>query len=183
MKRIITYFMALSLLLGAGLTSVSAQVNYISPFTGNDGNDPNNLNNLFANCLPEGSDIYIDWNVFVDAALCGTGSAGAGQGSDCKVVVRGMTPTADGSSVIASDVVCQVTGTYNGENGNNDIYFANLNVCGQELVEQKMDWKNFQLMAMVQVAGAQVMIFVELAHHSWIISRLAMLIFIVLWWC
>ncbi len=127
MKRITTYLSVLPLLLGFGLTSASAQVNYISPFTGNDGAG----NGLFGNCFADGnSNMFLDWDVFVDAGLCGTGSAGGGQGSDCKAVIRGITLAADGSSVIASDVVCEVPGNYNGENGNNDIYFANLNICG-----------------------------------------------------
>lgn len=108
--------------------TLPAQVNFISQFTGNDGAG----NGLFGNCFPDGSsNMFVDWEVFVDPALCGgTGSAGAGKGSDCKVVIRAITNTSDPSSLIASNVVCEAPGIYNTENGNNDVYFANLNVCG-----------------------------------------------------
>lgn len=130
MKRIITYLLSTIVLLIWGLGQLSAQVNYISQFTGDDGAG----NGLFANCFADGnSDMFINWDVFADAGLCGTGSAGAGQGSDCKVVIRGLSSAAGGSSVIASDVVCEVPGNYNGENGNNDIYFVNLNACMPQL--------------------------------------------------
>ncbi len=109
-------------LTGFGLT---AQVNFISNFTGDQGGGTP----LFNRCMSSGaSDMFVNWEVFVDGTACGGGSAGAGQGSDCKVVLRGMTSTCT-NSAIASDVVCEVPGIYNGENGNNDVYFANLNVC------------------------------------------------------
>ncbi len=109
--------------------SLKAQVTYISPFTSSDDGG----NGLFANCLPEGVNMYINWNTFVDPAQCGgVGSAtnGTAAGSSCKVVVRGTSPSPDGSSVIASDVVCEASGIYdNNDIGSNDAYFANLNIC------------------------------------------------------
>ncbi len=106
--------------------SLEAQVNFISQFTGNQGGGTP----LFNQCIASGSsDMFIDWEVFVDGALCGgTGTDGAMQGSNCKIVIRGMTASCTNSAV-ASDVVCELDGTYNGENGSNDVYFANLNAC------------------------------------------------------
>ena len=107
-----------------------SQVTYLSPFTGNQGGGTP----LFAQCVPDGnSDMFLDWEVFVDAAQCGSGTTGGGQGSDCRVIVRGMQANADPNSIIASAPDCIIDGIYNGENGNNDRYFVNLNACMPQL--------------------------------------------------
>ncbi len=110
-----------------------SQVSYISPFTGNQGGGTA----LFAQCVPDGnSNMFLDWEVFVSDNLCnGIGSAGAGQGSSCRVIVRGMNADADPNSVIASAAECIIDGIYNGENGNNDRYFVNLNACNPQLTD------------------------------------------------
>lgn len=109
----------------AGFT-LNAQVNFLSNFTGDQGGGTP----LFNRCMSSGAnDMFVNWEVFVDGTDCGgTSSSGAGQGSSCKVVLRGMTSTCSNAAV-ASDVVCEVPGIYNGENGSNDVYFANLNTC------------------------------------------------------
>lgn len=107
-----------------------SQVTFLSPFTGNQGGGTP----LFAQCVPDGgSDMFLDWEVFVDGAQCGAGTAGGGQGSSCRVLVRGMNANADPNSVIASAPDCIIDGVYNGENGNNDRYFVNLNACMPQL--------------------------------------------------
>ncbi len=92
-------------------------------FTGNQGGGTP----LFNQYVPSGtSNMFIDWEVF------NGGFNGDGQTTDCRIIIRGMTASSDGQSVVASDVVCTVSGAdinYNSDAGNNDDYFANLNVC------------------------------------------------------
>lgn len=100
--------------------TINAQITFISPFTGDQGG----ATPLFGQYVPSGgSDMFVNFECF------GSGTSGAGQGSSARVIIRGMNASADGKSVIASDNVCIVNGIYNGENGNNDVYFVNLNIC------------------------------------------------------
>ncbi|NNF02734.1 MAG: hypothetical protein HKN22_08615, partial [Bacteroidia bacterium] len=100
---------------------VNAQIQWISPFTGNQGGAVP----LFGECINNGaSNMYIDWEVYGP----NTQNFG-GQQSQCRVIIRGMDADADPQSLIASDVICIVNGIFLGEVGNNDDYFANLNLC------------------------------------------------------
>ena len=102
-----------------GSPYLQAQITFISPFTGNQGGSP-----LFGEIVPSGGDIFLDWSCY-GAGLTDV----VGQGSDCRVIVRGMTADSDAESVIASNVVCIADGIYLSDSGNDDVFFANLNVC------------------------------------------------------
>jgi len=123
-----------------GMNTSISQVGFIGPMTADQGGGVP----LFGHDAPIGGDMFINWEVFVNGAACGgTGTTGGGQGSDCRVLVRGMSASTDPTSLVASDVECIVNGIYNGENGNNDVYFVNLNVCnlpsGRYSVEVQCD--------------------------------------------
>ncbi|MCB9042893.1 MAG: hypothetical protein H6554_03905 [Chitinophagales bacterium] len=80
--------------------------------------------------------MWINWRVYVDGTDCsGVGTTGAGQGSKCRVIVRGMSPNGDPQSLVASEPVCIVNGTYLSDLGgtNDDVYVANLNTCNPQL--------------------------------------------------
>lgn len=116
MRKLLLFIMALV----CHIQISTSQITYIGPFTGNQGGG----SPLFDHYVSSGSgDMFIDMECF------GSGTAGAGQGSNCRAIIRGISANADAESLIASDIICIVDGIYNGENGNNDRFFVNLNVC------------------------------------------------------
>ncbi len=76
---------------------------------------------LFNQHVSLGGDMFIDWEAY--------NADGGTQTTICRAVVRGNTAASDGTSVIASDIVCIADGNFVGKQGNNDDYFVNLNTC------------------------------------------------------
>ncbi len=122
MKKFNNVF-ALFLFVFLGMGSfVSAQIVFIGePTNGGNGS----FTGVFNQQVAPGAEPTVGWRVY-GAGITDVG----GQGSICRVIVRGNTSISDTNTLVASDIVCTVNGVYIGDLGNDDQFSADLSMCG-----------------------------------------------------